>query len=199
MCRCNCRIAIVFSIATSRVIFSHGAQWRRTFRYLGGYFGACRHHQRYARPGRSHAAGRAHARKPAKSNACCIAATSARWRWSSYSPPGRRISCSAIAIPTQRLLRSAIQRAGQDCHGQFGDLEFDGVRIALLHSHDRRRFRGVDRQRRLRLVCYGHTHVAAIDRRGETLVVNPGAIYRANPHSIAVLDLPAVEATIIEL
>jgi predicted phosphodiesterase len=48
-------------------------------------------------------------------------------------------------------------------------------------------------------VCYGHTHVAAIDRHGETIVLNPGAIYRASPHSIAVVDLPAVEASIIEL
>jgi len=31
------------------------------------------------------------------------------------------------------------------------------------------------------------------------LLVNPGAIYRANPHSVAVLDLPAVKATIVEL
>jgi len=30
-------------------------------------------------------------------------------------------------------------------------------------------------------------------------VLNPGAIYRASPHSIAVVDLPAVEASIIEL
>jgi predicted phosphodiesterase len=48
-------------------------------------------------------------------------------------------------------------------------------------------------------VCYGHTHVAAIDRRGDTVVLNPGAIYRANPHSIAVVDLPAVDASIIAI
>ena len=34
---------------------------------------------------------------------------------------------------------------------------------------------------------------------GDTVVLNPGAIYRASPHSIAVVDLPAVEASIIEL
>ena len=56
---------------------------------------------------------------------------------------------------------AAIERAGQTCHGEFGDLEIDGVRIALLHSHDRRLFSRVDRQRPIRLVCYGHTHVAA--------------------------------------
>jgi uncharacterized protein len=92
-----------------------------------------------------------------------------------------------------------IEQLGQTCHGLFGDLEFEGVRLALLHSHDGRRFRQTIDSGEYNLVCYGHTHVAAIDRRGKTLVVNPGAIYRANPHSIAIVDLPAIEATIIEL
>ena len=94
---------------------------------------------------------------------------------------------------------AAIEGAGQKCHGMFGDLEFDGVKVALLHSHDRRQFREAIDGGQYRLVCYGHTHVAAKDRRGETLVLNPGAIYRASPHSIAIVDLPALEATIIEL
>ena len=94
---------------------------------------------------------------------------------------------------------AAIRKAGQNCHDLFGDLKFDGVRVALLHSHQRRLFRQTIDSTEYRLVCYGHTHVAAIDRHGETLVVNPGAIYRASPHSIAIVDLPAVEATVIEL
>jgi putative phosphoesterase len=94
---------------------------------------------------------------------------------------------------------AAIRAAGQTCHGLFGDLELDGVRIALLHSHERRRFREAIDSGDYRLICYGHTHVAAIDPRGGTLVVNPGAIYRADPHSVAIVDLPAVDATIIEL
>jgi len=94
---------------------------------------------------------------------------------------------------------TAIRRAGQTCHGMFGDLEFEGVRVALLHSHDRQRFRQAIDSGDYGLVCYGHTHVAAIDRHGDTLVVNPGAIYRADPHSIAVVEMPAVEATIVEL
>jgi putative phosphoesterase len=94
---------------------------------------------------------------------------------------------------------AAICKSGQACHGLFGDLEFDGLRVALLHSHDRRQFRQTIDDGNYRLVCYGHTHVAAIDRRGETIVLNPGAIYRASPHSIAIVDLPAVDATIIEL
>lgn len=92
-----------------------------------------------------------------------------------------------------------INQLGQTCHGLFGELELEGVKVALLHSHDGRRFRQTIDSGQYSLVCYGHTHVAAIDRRGKTVVVNPGAIYRANPHSIAVVDLPAVEARIIEL
>jgi putative phosphoesterase len=94
---------------------------------------------------------------------------------------------------------AAIRQLGQTCHGLFGDLEFDGVPVAVLHSHDGRRFRQTIDSGDYGLVCYGHTHVAAIDRRGKTLVVNPGAIYRASLHSVAVVDLPAIEATIVEL
>lgn len=93
----------------------------------------------------------------------------------------------------------AIEKAGQTCHGMFGDLALDGVRIALLHSHDNRRFRQTIASGDYRLVCYGHTHVAAIDPHGDTLVVNPGAIYRANPHSVAIVELPKVEAMIVTL
>ena len=98
-----------------------------------------------------------------------------------------------------RSLRSAIVRAGKVCHGEFGDLEIEGVRIALLHSHDRRLFLASIGSGRYGAVCYGHTHVAAIEQRGDTLLVNPGAIYRANPHSVAVLELPQTTATIVEL
>jgi putative phosphoesterase len=96
-------------------------------------------------------------------------------------------------------LANAIEAAGQTCHGQFGDFMLDGVRIALIHSHDRRHFRQTVDSGDYRLVCYGHTHVAAIDHRGDTVVLNPGAIYRASPHSVAIVDVPAVQATIVEL
>jgi hypothetical protein len=96
-------------------------------------------------------------------------------------------------------LAAAIAEAGQTCHGAFGELHLAGKRIALLHSDDRARFLEVTCCGAWDLVCYGHTHVAAIDRRGRTLIVNPGALYRANPHSIAVVDLSELEASIITL
>lgn len=94
---------------------------------------------------------------------------------------------------------ASIAAAGQTCHGEFGDLEIAGKRVALLHSDDRRRFQETIRSGEYNLVCYGHTHVAASERIGDTLVLNPGALYRANPHSIAVVEFPTIEATIIRL
>lgn len=96
-------------------------------------------------------------------------------------------------------LAAAIERAGQTCHGEFGDLEIVGKRVALLHSDDRRRFQEAIRSGQWDLICYGHTHVAATEMIGDTLVLNPGALYRANPHSLAVVEMESLEATIVTL
>jgi putative phosphoesterase len=99
----------------------------------------------------------------------------------------------------QRAMRSIIARAGHTCHGEFGDLEIAGIRLALLHSHDQRLFSASIGSGRYQTICYGHTHVAAIERRSETLLINPGAIYRSQSHSVAILELPQNEATIVRL
>lgn len=96
-------------------------------------------------------------------------------------------------------LAVAIKGAGLTCHQEFGELSVDGKKIALLHSHDRRRFEDVTCSGEWDLVCYGHTHVAKIEQLGPTTVLNPGAVYRANPHSIAVVELPELKATIVAL
>lgn len=96
-------------------------------------------------------------------------------------------------------LRQAIESAGQSCHGLFGELTIGEQRIALLHSHEQRRFEETIHSGQWDLVCYGHTHVAALDRHGPTLALNPGALYRANPHTLAIVDLPSLEASIIPL
>ena len=96
-------------------------------------------------------------------------------------------------------LAAAIAAQGQSCHGQFGRLELAGIKIALLHSDDRRTFQQAIASGEFDLVCYGHTHQASLDQQGRTLVLNPGALYRAQPHSLAVVELPTLQATIVPL
>ncbi len=87
-------------------------------------------------------------------------------------------------------LQQAIHDAEQTCHGLFGKLELAGLPIALLHGHDLALLGEVSASGQYGLVCHGHTHQAAQRWQGDTLVLNPGALYRARPHSIAVVDLP---------
>jgi len=96
-------------------------------------------------------------------------------------------------------LRSAIEQAGLTCDGRFGGLTLAGRRIALVHSDDAKLFRRVCTSGEYDLVCYGHTHLAEQHREGKTLILNPGALYRANPHTIATVDLATMEALIIRL
>ncbi len=96
-----------------------------------------------------------------------------------------------------RELRAAIRLAGQTCHGRFGEIELAGVQISLLHGDDSAALREAITGGKYRLVCHGHTHVARREQIGGTLVLNPGALYRANPHSIAVVELPSLAAEII--
>ena len=99
----------------------------------------------------------------------------------------------------QAELADAIETTGNRRHGRYGDLEIEGRRIALLHSDDHRKFKATIEQGAWDLVCYGHTHRAAIDRRGSTQVLNPGAIHRAYPPSFATVELPSLDATIVAL
>lgn len=95
----------------------------------------------------------------------------------------------------QDVLREAIVAAGHTCHERLGRLELAGRKIALIHSDDTRQFRQVQTSGEFDLVCYGHTHVAEQHRVERTLVLNPGALYRATPHTLAVVDLATMEVT----
>jgi uncharacterized protein len=94
-------------------------------------------------------------------------------------------------------LEAGIRAAGQTCHGRFGSLELEGRKIAFLHGDDTALLRQVSTNGKWDLVCHGHTHVARQVREGRTLVLNPGALFRAARHSIAYVELPAVEATMV--
>jgi putative phosphoesterase len=95
------------------------------------------------------------------------------------------------------LLTAAIRAAGQTCHDLFGCLELEGKKIAFLHGDDTLRLGEASTSGEWDLVCHGHTHIARQLKQGRTLVLNPGALYRATPHSIACVELPSLVATIV--
>lgn len=90
-------------------------------------------------------------------------------------------------------LRRTIEAAGQHCHGVFGELHLEGRRMAFLHGDDARRLKDTIESGEWDLVCYGHTHQSEAHKEGETVVLNPGALYRARPRTFALVDLPSLE------
>jgi putative phosphoesterase len=97
-------------------------------------------------------------------------------------------------------IRSAIQEIGATLHDGFGNLELAGRKIAFLHGHERGRMRDVENSSYFDYLFYGHTHVAKEHVTGPTRVINPGALYRANPRTFIIVDLAngAIESVLVE-
>jgi len=80
-------------------------------------------------------------------------------------------------------------------------IEIDGRTMAVYHGHEahfRRLIRRINKRdfaafhtltKGLDYIFYGHTHSAGDTRMGRVRLVNPGALERARPHSVATLDL----------
>ncbi len=101
--------------------------------------------------------------------------------------------------PQAEEIRSAIETAGQTCHGRFGALEMAGVKVALLHGDNQKLLARTIADGQHALVCHGHTHVPRNEQIGNTLVLNPGALFRATPHTLAIVELPSLNVEIIPL
>jgi putative phosphoesterase len=80
-------------------------------------------------------------------------------------------------------------------------IEIDGRVIAVYHGHEARfsRLNHLIRTHDLAgfeklsagadYILHGHTHRAAVKRVGRVQLINPGALERARPHTVATLDV----------
>jgi len=101
--------------------------------------------------------------------------------------------------PKTETLRKAIHSVGQTCCDWFGELELGEKRIFFLHGHQWSRLEAESHSGQWDLVCFGHTHHAELRTVGDTLILNPGAIYRTPSPSVALVDLESMNVTTISL
>jgi len=101
--------------------------------------------------------------------------------------------------PKTETLRKVIHSIGQTCCDWFGELELGKQRVLFLHGHQWDRFEAEIHSGRWNLICFGHTHHAELRMVGDTLLLNPGAIYRTPSPSVAVADLKSMNVTMISL
>jgi uncharacterized protein len=77
---------------------------------------------------------------------------------------------------------------GVQCLGNFGELELGGKAFAVFHGDDFGLSRRLMSEKKYDYLLQGHSHVKMDERAGTMRVINPGALHRANPKSVAVLD-----------
>jgi uncharacterized protein len=85
-------------------------------------------------------------------------------------------------------------------HDQFATVTLDHYRIALLHGTDIELLNTIVDSGSFEVVIHGHSHNKSIEKRGKTLVINPGELcgYLTGKPTLAILDTAKNEAKIIE-
>jgi putative phosphoesterase len=97
-------------------------------------------------------------------------------------------------------IRQAVHGIGETLHDAYGTLELEGVKIAFTHGDNPRLMHDLETSEAFDFLFYGHTHKAEERRAGPTRVINPGALHRANPKTLVILDLATreVESVVVE-
>jgi putative phosphoesterase len=82
--------------------------------------------------------------------------------------------------------------------GWGGVLELAGKRVAITHGHTLSDYKRVLAAKPDYLLM-GHSHVAEDRRQGGVRLINPGALHRANPYTVALLNLSTDELRFLEV
>ncbi|MFI5381322.1 MAG: metallophosphoesterase family protein [Tepidisphaerales bacterium] len=99
----------------------------------------------------------------------------------------------------RETLRRHAQIIGVPCQNAYADLELDGKRLAIIHGDDAGLKRRILAEQQHDYLLQGHTHMRDDVMVGRTRLINPGALHRANPRTVALLDLASGALEFIEI
>jgi putative phosphoesterase len=93
------------------------------------------------------------------------------------------------------------RKFGVEVAGEAAELEVAGRRVAVYHGTSPILLRALVESGLYDVVVYGHTHQAVVERRGGTLVVNPGELCGCltGRSTYAVVDLDKLEVDLFFL
>jgi putative phosphoesterase len=83
------------------------------------------------------------------------------------------------------------EKLGIQCFGAYGELELGGKLMGVLHGDDPKAKEQMLSGGRFDYIVQGHTHQREDRRIGRTRLINPGALHRANPKTVALLETAA--------
>lgn len=99
---------------------------------------------------------------------------------------------------TVPYLTLAAEQHGSRCLGWGGELTVDEKRIAVVHRHLTMDLKPLLEAQPDYLLS-GHSHIAGDWMQGPTRRINPGALFRAEEFSVAVLDLETDDVTFLSI
>jgi putative phosphoesterase len=97
------------------------------------------------------------------------------------------------------LLTAEMRDIGAVWHDGPGRIELAGKQICWLHGHVRGERPKLEQSGELDFLFYGHSHRAEAHQTGKTLVLNPGALHRARPKTVALVDVATGEWELLEV
>jgi putative phosphoesterase len=122
-------------------------------------------------------------------------------------PKFKQLNCPLIGVfgnndGDHELLKKRFSETGNcTIRDRFTQVTIEGYRIALLHGHETELLNSIIDSGYFDSVIHGHSHNRGVERKGKTLVINPGELcgYLTGKSTIALLDTIKNEAGIIEL
>lgn len=95
-------------------------------------------------------------------------------------------------------LNDASKEYGGTCIGWGGEISLGDKRIAIAHGHSPKDFRPLLAENPSYFL-FGHTHMSHESMDGGIRRINPGALFRADKFSVALLDLVSNELEFIPI
>lgn len=99
--------------------------------------------------------------------------------------------------------RAGLARYGETigvrCYGAFGELCLGGKAIALLHGDDAKLKQRILAEQNHDYLLQGHSHFREDRKVGRVRIVNPGALHRANPKTVAMIDTERDSVTYFDI
>ena len=92
-------------------------------------------------------------------------------------------------------------QVGGEYLGDFGEVEADGLQIALMHGTEEPLVRAVLASQLYDVLVRGHNHIFEVSRHGKTLLINPGEIWGhlTGYSTVAILDTSTMEVERVDL
>jgi len=99
------------------------------------------------------------------------------------------------------MLKKLFSKIGGDLRGFFAEIKIEGLKIALLHGHNEELLHSLVGSKAYDLVAHGHTHRQNVQRKGKTLVINPGEVcgYLSGESTLAIVNLNTRNVEILYL